>query len=136
MILCVISDMFATSKRGSTEIRFGAMGLPSFHAMGLISHIYVPLSTGQDVAVFRPQHPALPIMPSPSSVLETAMATECQVLVAPPSFIEVGTLQTSNGLDGTKQYLQAWSSSSESLDFLKSLHALVCDQFQGYTCPI
>ena len=33
-------------------MRFGAMGLPSFHAMGLLLQLTFPLATGREVIVY------------------------------------------------------------------------------------
>lgn len=46
--------------------------------------------TGREVVVYPPQDPAPPIIGHPRSVYEIAKATQCNALVALPSFVEVG----------------------------------------------
>lgn len=81
------SDIFGT-KRSST--RFGAMSLPTFHSMGLILQIFLPLSASHAIATFTPQYPAPPVIASPKSVLAVSKVAQIQGLIAPPSFVEVG----------------------------------------------
>ena len=79
-------DIFGTKR---SDTRFGAMGLPTFHSMGLILQVFFPLATSHAVAVFAPQYPSPPIVSSPKSILDVAKITKCEGLIAPPSFVEV-----------------------------------------------
>lgn len=75
---------------GSTQgLRFGAMGLPTFHAMGMLLQLSYPLSTGNEVVVYTPQFPAPPVVPHPQNIYEVALTTGCTALLALPSFVEV-----------------------------------------------
>ncbi|KIP12187.1 hypothetical protein PHLGIDRAFT_62555 [Phlebiopsis gigantea 11061_1 CR5-6] len=90
-----------------SDTRFGAVGLPTFHSMGLVLQIFYPLCTSRPVAVFTPQYPAPPLTPNAKAVIEACKLTGCQGLVAPPSFIE------------------SWSRSQDDVDYLKTLTVLV-----------
>lgn len=70
-------------------IRFGTMGLPSFHAMGLVMQLCYPLVCCQPVAVYAPQYPAPPVVPSPQNIYEIGKMTKCGGLSAVPSMLEV-----------------------------------------------
>ena len=70
-------------------MRFGAMGLPSFHAMGLLLQLTFPLATGREVVVYTPQWPAPPVVAHPQNVYEVAKLMKCTALLALPSYIEV-----------------------------------------------
>lgn len=73
----------------SRDVRFGAMGLPSFHAMGLLLQLTCPLARGREVVVYTPQHPSPPVIAHPQSVYEVAKLTRCTALLALPSYVEV-----------------------------------------------
>ncbi|EKM60508.1 uncharacterized protein PHACADRAFT_246502 [Phanerochaete carnosa HHB-10118-sp] len=83
------------------------MGLPSFHAMGLLLQMINPLATGREVVVYTPQYPAPPVVPNTQNVYEVAKLAKCTGMVALPSFIE------------------AWSHSSEIIEYLKTLNVLL-----------
>lgn len=65
------------------------MGLPTFHAMGMLLQLSYPLSTGNEVVVYTPQFPAPPVVPHPQNIYEVALTTGCTALLALPSFVEV-----------------------------------------------
>ncbi|KAJ6473938.1 putative aminoadipate reductase [Mycena vulgaris] len=61
----------------------GAMALPSFHIFGVIQQLMQPLS-GTCVAVYPPTATtpeAVPITPSPDSIIEHARKTKCRSLI-------------------------------------------------------
>ena len=62
--------------------------LSTFHAMGIISQLYIPLAAGCPAAHFAPQHPATPVIPTPRNTLDTAKMMGCTAIVAIPMFIE------------------------------------------------
>lgn len=80
-------DLFGTS-----PVRIGGMGLPSFHGMGLLLQLAYPLISGREAVVFAPQDPAPPIVPHPRNVYEVSKKTGCTALVALPSYVEVRVL--------------------------------------------
>ncbi|GJE99727.1 acetyl-CoA synthetase-like protein [Phanerochaete sordida] len=87
--------------------RYGAMGLPSFHALGVMLQLIHSLATGAEVVVFTPQHPAPPVVAHPQSVYEVSQLGECAAMLALPTFIE------------------AWAHSSEIVDYLITLTILM-----------
>ena len=84
--LKIAQDLFGTQRR---TVRFGAMGLPTFHSMGLLLQMFFPLCSSQAVAVFTPQHPEPPVVPTPVNIYEACKATKSEGVIATPSFIEV-----------------------------------------------
>ena len=73
-------------------MRFGAMGLPTFHTIGLLLQLTYPLSTGREVIVNTPQWPAPPVVAHPQNVYEVAKLAKCTALFALPSFLQVRLL--------------------------------------------
>ncbi|KIP12212.1 hypothetical protein PHLGIDRAFT_508051 [Phlebiopsis gigantea 11061_1 CR5-6] len=96
-----LPDVFGSS----ASVRYGAMGLPTFHGMGFLLQVTYPLAVGREVVVYPPQYPAPPVVARPENVYEAAKATECTALLALPSF--------------------AWSHSPEIISYLKTLTILV-----------
>ncbi|GJE88440.1 acetyl-CoA synthetase-like protein [Phanerochaete sordida] len=84
-------------------ICFGAMGLPTFHAMGLSQQLFFPLASAHPVVVYAPQHPAPPAVPHPQSIFALARASGCSALSLVPSVVE------------------AWARSDEIVQFLSTL---------------
>ena len=68
-------------------IRWAAMVLPPFHAMGILWLLTVPLIHGDAVALFTPQAPNPPLVPNPENVLEASRVTQCDGLVTVPSML-------------------------------------------------
>ncbi|EKM52250.1 uncharacterized protein PHACADRAFT_211524 [Phanerochaete carnosa HHB-10118-sp] len=99
------SNVFGSSR----DVRFGAMGPPTFHPMGLLLQATYPLVTGREVVIYTPQHPAPPVVPHPQNVYEVAKLAKCTALLAVPSFVE------------------AWSLSldTEIIEYLKTLTVLL-----------
>ncbi|KIK57240.1 hypothetical protein GYMLUDRAFT_229544 [Collybiopsis luxurians FD-317 M1] len=67
----------------------GGIGLPSFHMMGLCSHMLFPLYGPVTTAVFAPavtSPEANPTLGTPETVIECAKATNCDALTALPTF--------------------------------------------------
>jgi acyl-CoA synthetase (AMP-forming)/AMP-acid ligase II len=73
----------------SQDVRFGAMGLPSFHAIGLQLQLTYPLAMGRGVVVYTPQYPDPPILAHAQSVYEVSKMAGCNGIFAIPAFIEV-----------------------------------------------
>ncbi|GJF00089.1 acetyl-CoA synthetase-like protein [Phanerochaete sordida] len=92
---------------GGTNVRYGAMALPTFHAMGFMMQLVHPLATGTAVAVYTPQDPAPPVVAQPQTVYEVSKLCKCTAVLVPPSFIE------------------AWSHSQEIVDYLKTLDVVI-----------
>ena len=65
------------------------MSMPTFHTMGMLLHLAYPLSTGNEVVVYTPQHPAPPVIAHPQSTYAVCKAMRCDALIALPSFVEV-----------------------------------------------
>ena len=70
-------------------MRYAAMGLPTFHAMGLLLQVTYPLSVGREVVVYAPQYPAPPVVPHPQNVYEVSKLADCTAMLALPSYVEV-----------------------------------------------
>ena len=83
------------------------MGLPPFHAMGIMLQLIHPLATGAEIVVFAPRAPAPPAVAHPQNVYEVAKLARCTALLALPSFIE------------------AWSHAADAVAFLQTLTVLV-----------
>ncbi|EKM50943.1 uncharacterized protein PHACADRAFT_262848 [Phanerochaete carnosa HHB-10118-sp] len=88
-------------------IRYGGMGLPTFHTFGFFVHVFYPAVSSYPIAVYAPQDPRPPIVSDAQSVFEVAKLTGCTGLYSIPSFIE------------------AWARSQEIIDYLKTLKILV-----------
>ena len=86
---CNDSSNCADAFGRSRDVRFGAMGLPSFHIIGLLLQLTYSLYTGQGVAVYTPQWPAPPVVVHPQNVYEVAKLAKCTALFALPSFVQV-----------------------------------------------
>ncbi|KAI0313071.1 acetyl-CoA synthetase-like protein [Amylostereum chailletii] len=65
--------------------RIAVHALPVFHPMGLAATIW-PICIGTEMACFKPVSP--PTMPTPEALLDTALASQCEILYCVPSFIE------------------------------------------------
>ncbi|GJE96032.1 acetyl-CoA synthetase-like protein [Phanerochaete sordida] len=89
------------------KARFGAMGLPTFHGMGILFQLCYPLCSSQAVVVNAPQYPDPPIFPNPQSMYELCRMAECTAVIALPSFIE------------------DWSHSEEKIEYLRGLQVLL-----------
>ncbi|KAF7798250.1 hypothetical protein EIP86_009467 [Pleurotus ostreatoroseus] len=90
-----------TRKHG---IRWAAMALPTFHAMGFLTFVLIGVVTGNPVAVYPPKSP--PVVPNPQNILDSARLCGCNGCLVVPSIIE------------------AWANSDEAIEFLKSLKIL------------
>ncbi|KAF5372278.1 hypothetical protein D9757_009652 [Collybiopsis confluens] len=85
----------------------GAIGLPSFHMMGLCAHMLLPLYAPITTAVFAPtvtSREANPQLGTPETVLECAKATKCDSVTALPTFFHT------------------WSQSEGAVDILRTMH--------------
>lgn len=80
------SDIYGAHR---SAVRFGAMGLPTFHGMGILLQLCFPLCTAQDVVVFAPQYPAPPVIPHHRNIYEACSSSGCDALIALPSYVEV-----------------------------------------------
>ncbi|THH28219.1 hypothetical protein EUX98_g5965 [Antrodiella citrinella] len=64
------------------------MAPPTFHAMGIVLQLFEPLASSQPVALFTPQAPAPPTIPSAQYVIDVARAIGCKILICAPTFLE------------------------------------------------
>lgn len=71
------------------EITFGVMALPSFHMMGIYSHVFYPLFTGRPIAIFAPTYPQPPVVSAPDVALKAMRQTKSNVIFVVPTFLEV-----------------------------------------------
>ncbi|KAH0578600.1 hypothetical protein H2248_003740 [Termitomyces sp. 'cryptogamus'] len=83
----------------------GSMALPAFHAFGIAYQIIRPAYNVLACAVFPPMSVSggSPVVPSPNIVLEHVKATKTNTIFTIPAFI------------------QAWSTSPDSVEYLRSL---------------
>jgi hypothetical protein len=63
--------------------------MPCFHTLGLHTQLFHPLFTGRPAAIFPPQYPEPPIVPSPVSVLDGLKRTKSHAVWVVPSLLEV-----------------------------------------------
>nr|F8P9P5.2 RecName: Full=Adenylate-forming reductase Nps11; AltName: Full=Benzoic acid reductase; AltName: Full=Nonribosomal peptide synthase-like enzyme 11; Short=NRPS-like [Serpula lacrymans var. lacrymans S7.9]ANX99775.1 benzoic acid reductase [Serpula lacrymans] len=88
----------------------GVMLLPSFHTLGIICSLYLPLITLRSVSVYAPTSyndpKAIPVIPTSENILEGVQRTNCNALMAVPAFIEL------------------WALSPSAIEILKSLRFL------------
>ncbi|KAJ7484451.1 putative aminoadipate reductase [Mycena latifolia] len=94
-----------TETRAHGFYPLGAMALPSFHTLGLHCQVLQPLN-GNPVVVYPPtaiSPSALPILPSPSNILEHARKTNCSSLMAIPALFSV------------------WAASPDAVAYLRTL---------------
>lgn len=71
------------------NVRYALMGLPSFHTIGVVMQLLLPLANAQTWAAYEPKYPAPPVVPTPQNTLEVAKLTGCDGILAVPTFIEV-----------------------------------------------
>lgn len=84
------SNVLGFSIEGKNRgVRWATMHLPPFHAMGVIFTFLIPLMSGLAVAVYPPQYPEPPVVPSPENILEVCRATRCTAMISVPSMLEV-----------------------------------------------
>jgi hypothetical protein len=75
--------------------------LPGFHCMGFFWQLLYPLVTGNPVAIFTPQHPNPPIIPTPSLLLESFIQSNVKAAFVVPAFLEVHpSTSDMTGIDG------------------------------------
>ncbi|KAJ7827451.1 hypothetical protein B0H13DRAFT_2241007 [Mycena leptocephala] len=94
-----------TETRDGRLSPLGAMALPSFHTLGLYCQLLQPLN-GNPVVVYPPtalSPSALPMLPSPSNILEHARKANCSTLMAIPALFNV------------------WATSPDTIAYLKTL---------------
>ncbi|KAH8078746.1 hypothetical protein BXZ70DRAFT_658621 [Cristinia sonorae] len=87
-----VLDMARTSLIRTTirnQLHWACMALPTFHAIGVVGQVVLPLASGIPIAIFTPQAPAPPILPNPKNMLEVARVTGCDAMAAVPIFIEM-----------------------------------------------
>ncbi|KAF9072483.1 putative aminoadipate reductase [Rhodocollybia butyracea] len=87
----------------------GGLGLPSFHTMGVLVQVLMPLYGLISIAVFAPtviKPEALPIIGTPKNVLEAAQILKPTLMISIPSFIHT------------------WAQSDQAVEFLRTLRFL------------
>ena len=95
----------------SPTLRVAVMHLPSFHTLGIICQLYIPLASVASVSVYPPtsftDHTKVPVIPTSDNIVEHAKNTHANAAVAVPTFLEI------------------WSSQSENMEWLKTLQFIV-----------
>ncbi|KAI0079020.1 acetyl-CoA synthetase-like protein, partial [Panus rudis PR-1116 ss-1] len=89
------------------RIRWAAMTLPTFHTMGFYLQVFTPMVSGVPVAIYTPQAPAPPVIPTPQNVFDVAKLTGCTGIPVVPSYLEV------------------WAHSDEAIKFLAKLDVVM-----------
>ncbi|KAH9941064.1 hypothetical protein B0H21DRAFT_811720 [Amylocystis lapponica] len=82
---CSAPVLLMTHERG---LKWGVMASPPFHSMGIFVQLYSPFLNGVPAAIFPPQAPALPIMPTPENTLDAIRRTRCTATLGAPAFLE------------------------------------------------
>ena len=72
------------------DVCYALMGLPTFHAMGVILQFIMPLANAQTWIAYEPKYPAPPVVPTPQNTIEVAKLAQCDGLMTVPTFLEVG----------------------------------------------
>lgn len=85
----LMKSLLVVNKGIVPDTIYGVMAPPTFHAMGIVLQLFEPLAASQTVALFTPQAPAPPTIPSAQNVIDVARATGCKILVCAPTFLEV-----------------------------------------------
>ncbi|KAH8088917.1 hypothetical protein BXZ70DRAFT_954747 [Cristinia sonorae] len=88
------------------QLLWGNMALPTFHSIGIMAQVLLPLVSGLWIALFTPQAPAPPTLPNPVNMIEVAKLAGCTVIGAVPIFIEM------------------WARSQETVKYLATLKAI------------
>ncbi|KAH8102917.1 hypothetical protein BXZ70DRAFT_1057354, partial [Cristinia sonorae] len=88
------------------QLRWACMALPTFHSIGIVGQVLLPMVTGLPVSLFTPQAPAPPALPNPKNMLDTTMLTGANALASVPIFIEL------------------WCRSPETVKYLATLKCL------------
>ena len=57
--------------------------------MGIFLQVLDPLTTGQPVALFTPQAPLPPVIPTADKILNLSRVTNCNAIPSVPAFVEV-----------------------------------------------
>ncbi len=71
---------------------WNAAMLPTFHTMAFLNQLLPPLANGTPCALFTPQAPKPPIVPTPQNVLEVTKVTGSDAFLLIPAFLEVSFL--------------------------------------------
>ena len=91
--------------------RIGAMGLPPFHAMGVVMQLYFPLAFLVTAAVPPPlaidNTRMAPMVPTSDNILDGVRRTHCNVLMTVPTF------------------LGQWAASADAVNTLRKLDQVV-----------
>ena len=103
--------MTAHFRKLSPGDRIGAMGLPPFHALGMITQLYLPLASLITAVVYPPQavtnRRAVPLVPTSDNILANVRRTHCKVMLVVPTFLE------------------QWAASTEAVESLTKLDQVV-----------
>jgi hypothetical protein len=86
------------------------MALPAFHTLGFFIQVLYPLYSMISIGLYPPtvlSKELLPVMPTPSNILDHVVRTKSRGMIAIPAM------------------LQVWATSKESVDLLKTLAFLV-----------
>ncbi|TCD66635.1 putative NRPS-like protein biosynthetic cluster [Steccherinum ochraceum] len=88
-------------------ISWATLALPTFHTMGFNMQLCAPLVSGRFGAVYPPQAPEPPIIPTAQNLISGSRATGCSGMMSVPAFVEV------------------WAQSKEDFEYLAGLD-IVC----------
>jgi acyl-CoA synthetase (AMP-forming)/AMP-acid ligase II len=95
----------------SPTLRTAVMHLPSFHTMGIVTQLYIPLASVSSISVYPPtsftDHTKAPVLPTSDNIIEHSKNTRANAAIVVPAFIEM------------------WSSQPESVEWLKILQFIV-----------
>lgn len=102
------------------------MSCLTFHAMGIVMHLYAPLATGVPAGLFAPRAPASPVIPTPQNTLQASRAIGCDGLRVVPAFVEVIIYFTTQQITVLILLtLQAWAQSEDDVQFMKTMKIVV-----------
>ncbi|KAF9067908.1 hypothetical protein BDP27DRAFT_1327979 [Rhodocollybia butyracea] len=92
------------------KLRVGSFGLPSFHALGILIQVFMPVFASTPVGVYPPVvtgAEALPVTPTPDNIIDHLKRTSCTASYTIPSMIQI------------------WAQSSSSIEVLRKLKILL-----------
>ena len=79
------------------------------------------------LGVYKPSSP--PVIPTPESYLEEALATNSSIIYCVPSFVEVRWMIVQNTVSAKSDLSQAWFREPSNIPAIKSFRAIVRSSF-------
>jgi hypothetical protein len=93
------------------HIRINTASLPSFHTLGIIFQLFVPIASLSSVSVYPPTSLldplATPVVPNSQNILDSVLKTKSNAMIVVPAF------------------LAQWALSPSAIDVLKTLEYVV-----------